>query len=198
MRMYSKSGSALNSLKRRSQTPAITASPEPRMHPHPGPFAELGRQIAPGRGRPRQPKHRIHKEPVVGAAPPRQPPARPGKMPPRSAPIARRSMFVCSRSPPFSILNQNSPHLGIPRMQTGPNAPIAQISSNRTDAPSQQVPPGRIEGGRHLHEVGADECRARAARRTHCSASKLVGPPTSGVPVPGAKPGSMKSMSKLT
>ena len=38
-------------------------------------------------------------------------------------------MFVCSRSPPFSILNQNSPHLGIPRMQTGPRACGARFRS---------------------------------------------------------------------
>ncbi len=39
----------------------------------------------------------------------------------QSGPIVCRSMFVCSRSPPFSILNQKHSDLGIPRMQTEPS-----------------------------------------------------------------------------
>ncbi len=43
----------------------------------------------------------------------------------RSAPTARRSRFVCSTSPPFSILNQKSNQMGIPQMKTPPSAGAA-------------------------------------------------------------------------
>ena len=90
MRMYSKSGSALNSIEKALPDPRHHPSPEPRMHP--GQFAELGRQIAPGRGRSRQPKHRIHKEPVVGAAPPpANPRARKMPLDPRPLRVAQCS-----------------------------------------------------------------------------------------------------------
>ena len=122
MRMYSKSGSALNSLKRRSQTPAIThrrnRACTPVHFPNSGGRSRQGEAVRASQS------NRIHKEPVVGAAPPRQP-ARPEDAP-RSAPIgAVRSCSSAQDRPPFSILNQNSPHFGIPRLQTGARAPFS-------------------------------------------------------------------------
>ena len=64
---YSKSGSSTRALKSLSQNPAHGPAPEPAMHR--APVAQLGRQVAPGRGRPRQPEHRVHQQPVVRPGP---------------------------------------------------------------------------------------------------------------------------------
>ena len=55
-----------------------------------------------------------------------------------------------------------------------------------------------IEGRRDLDDVGADDRHAAEATRSIACASRVVMPPISGVPVPGAMDGSITSMSKET
>ena len=54
---------------------------------------------------------------------------------------------------------------------------------------------GVVVGRGDLDDVGADDVRARPGRAGMCSSSRLVSPPASGVPVPGACAGSSTSMS---
>ena len=56
---------------------------------------------------------------------------------------------------------------------------------------------GVVVGGRDLHDVGADQVQ-RAKDRSVASSSRLVRPPASGVPVPGACAGSSTSISTET
>ena len=56
---------------------------------------------------------------------------------------------------------------------------------------------GMVVGGRYLNHVRAGQVQAVHARRMNCS-SRVVRPPGSGVPVPGAWAGSRTSMSTLT
>jgi hypothetical protein len=69
--------------------PGHLPSSEPRMRA--GPCAELGRQVAPGRGCPRQLQHRIHEQPVIGPAPTRNP------LPPRKMPLDPRPLRHTTR-----------------------------------------------------------------------------------------------------
>ena len=55
-----------------------------------------------------------------------------------------------------------------------------------------------VVGRRHLHDVDADDRQPIAIRRTASSSWRPVRPPGSGVPVPGAMPGSTTSTSTDT
>ena len=62
---------------------------------------------------------------------------------------------------------------------------MAQSNSNITEAPNHAVMPPLSKGGETSTRSAPMISSPRRAR-THWIASKLVGPPTSGVPVPGA------------
>ena len=62
---------------------------------------------------------------------------------------------------------------------------MAQSNSNITEAPNHAVMPPLSKGGETSTRSAPMISSLRRAR-THWIASKLVGPPTSGVPVPGA------------
>ena len=73
-------------------------------------------------------------------------------------------------------------------------ASIEQSNSNMIDTPRKAVAPDWSKGGETSTRSAPTMFTPASSRQTR-SASKLFGPPTSGVPVPGAKVGSTKSMS---
>ena len=109
MSTYSKSGSSRNALKSLSHAPARD---QRRKRVQTDFQCGFQRQVAPRCGAPRQPETGVDKQPVIRPLRPRSPflPGT-GGLP---AAIAHRSAFACARSPPFSILNQNSAQQGIP------------------------------------------------------------------------------------
>ena len=67
-------------------------------------------------------------------------------------------------------------------------AAITHSSSNMIETPSHAVPPDGSKGG-DTSTTSAPTMLTPSSPRTTCSAWKEFGPPTSGVPVPGAKAG---------
>ena len=74
---------------------------------------------------------------------------------------------------------------------------MTQSSSNMIVAPFSAVIPPRSNGG-ETSTMSAPAISSPASRRTMPCASRMLRPPASGVPVPGAKAGSSESMSKET
>ena len=191
MRAYSKSGPLHDALKSPSQTP----SRDQRRNrvwtdfQCPGSGGRSRHGVAPRASqRPASTKSRL-------SAPPRPPrsdrdPAsclRPGtcpalRLPPflepavRSAPTLHSSSFVCSRSPPFSILSQKSNHVGIPQKKTPPGACPTKCLPLRRQGwiPVLSSDTRKVKGlesvWRFCHRQTDSRATARAGRHSRCKA----------------------------